>query len=42
MVLYMGIVLYAPALALTAVTGLPFVPSVVAVGLVSLVFNFLC
>jgi hypothetical protein len=34
MVVYMGIVLYAPAIALEAVSGLPFSISVVSVGLV--------
>ena len=34
MVLYMGIVVYAPALALQAVTGLNQVVSIVVVGLV--------
>lgn len=34
MVLYIGIVLYAPALALNAVTGLNKIVSIIAVGLV--------
>ena len=34
MILYMGIVLYAPALALEAVTGLPKTIAVVSIGLV--------
>jgi sodium-coupled monocarboxylate transporter 8/12 len=34
MVLYMGIVLYAPALALNAVTGINKIVSIISVGLV--------
>lgn len=34
MVLYIGIVLYAPAIALNAVTGLNKIASIIAVGLV--------
>ena len=41
MILYMGIVLYAPALALSAVTGLTFPGSVVAVGLVCTFYSSL-
>ena len=35
MTLYMGIVVYAPALALSAVTGIHFTGAVVSIGLVS-------
>ena len=41
MILYMGIVLYAPSLALSAVTGLTFPGSVVAVGLVCTFYSTL-
>ena len=41
MILYMGIVLYAPSLALSAVTGLTFPGSVVAVGLVCTFYSSL-
>ena len=41
MVLYMGIVLYAPSLALSAVTGLNFTGSVIAVGLVCTFYSSL-
>jgi sodium-coupled monocarboxylate transporter 8/12 len=34
MTLYMGIVLYAPSIALEAVTGLSYISSVLSVGLV--------
>ena len=41
MILYMGIVLYAPSLALSAVTGLNFTGSVIAVGLVCTFYSSL-
>eukprot|EP00092_Neocalanus_flemingeri_P018992 GFUD01020577.1.p1 GENE.GFUD01020577.1~~GFUD01020577.1.p1 ORF type:complete len:565 (-),score=132.36 GFUD01020577.1:115-1809(-) len=41
MVLYMGIVLYAPALALSAVTGLHFEGAVIAIGLVCTFYSTL-
>ena len=41
MILYMGIVLYAPALALSAVTKMPFLGSIFAVGLVCTFYSTL-
>ena len=41
MILYMGIVLYAPSLALSAVTRLNFTGSVIAVGLVCTFYSTL-
>ena len=41
MTLYMGIVLYAPSLALSAVTGLNFAGSVISIGLVCTFYSTL-
>ena len=41
MTLYMGIVLYAPSLALSAVTGLSFTGSVISIGLVCTFYSTL-
>ena len=41
MTLYMGIVLYAPSLALSAVTGLNFTGSVISIGLVCTFYSTL-
>lgn len=39
MILYMAIVLYAPSLALEAITGLPLTSSILLVGLVCIFYS---